>query len=209
MHVGGTLTAGARRSSSKRLNTLEPLGDGKVALPRGQLTGYLEWGPWIGQAGITSDWFYNIDPDSYDTANRLSGRSEEVYFGYNSEYVGVYLGRFNNHWSTHGQIGAFLTDNPRSLINSSFVSEAPLCHSRAFSDDWTIWGATAPTRAHRTARAPSDATSSSIGSTGVQYRGSRSRSWKEKFTTAPPPASRSATSFHSTPFSSKVQTCPV
>lgn len=120
MRVGGVATAGARRSSSKRLNVLEPVGDGEPALPRVQLQGYLEWGPWIGQAGSTFDWFYETDPDGLDTARRLYGRSEEVYVGYNSERVDVYLGRFDNHWSMHDHRGAFLTDNPRSFDQIQF-----------------------------------------------------------------------------------------
>ena len=115
VHVGGTATAGLRRSSSERLNVLEPLGDGKPALPRLHLGGYMEWGPWIGQAGMTIDWFYDIDPDGLDTVNRLSGRCEEVYLGYNGGRVGAYLGRFDTHWGLHDRRGAVLTDNPRSF----------------------------------------------------------------------------------------------
>lgn len=120
MHVGGTLTAGARRSSSKRLNVLDPKGDAEPVLPRIQVIGYLEWGPWIGQAGATFDRFYETDPDGLDAANRLQSRSEEVYVGYNSKYVEVYLGRFDNHWSIHGRRGSFLTDNPRSFDQIQF-----------------------------------------------------------------------------------------
>ena len=115
MRVGGTATAGLRRSSSERLDVLEPLGDGKPALPRLHLDGYMEWGPWIGQAGMTIDWFYDIDPDGLDTVNRLYGRSEQVYLGYNGSRVGAYLGRFDTHWALHDRQGGLLTDNPRSF----------------------------------------------------------------------------------------------
>jgi hypothetical protein len=120
MRVGGTVTAGARGSSSERLNVLNPAGDADPALPRAQVTGYLEWGPWIGQAGATFDRFYETDPDGLDVARRLQSRSEEVYVGYNSSYVDVYLGRFDNHWSVHGRRGGFLTDNPRSFDQVQF-----------------------------------------------------------------------------------------
>jgi hypothetical protein len=115
MRVGGVFTAGARRSSSRRLNVLEPLGDGAPLLPRAQINGYMEWGPWIGQAGATFDRFYDVDPDGLDTAKKLMTRSEEVYLGYNGRLIDVYLGRFDNHWSLHGRRGALLTDNPRSF----------------------------------------------------------------------------------------------
>lgn len=120
MRVGGVATVGARRSSSERLNVVEPLGEGKPALPRVQLQGYMEWGPWIGQAGGTFDWFYDVDPDGLDTARRLYGRSEEVYAGYHGDRVDVYVGRFDNHWSIHDQKGGFLTDNPRSFDQVQF-----------------------------------------------------------------------------------------
>jgi hypothetical protein len=120
MRVGGVVTAGVRRSSSRRLNVLDPKGDAEPALPRIQAAGYLEWGPWIGQAGATFDRFYETDPDGLDLARRLQSRSEEVYVGYNSRYVDVYLGRFDNHWSTHGRRGGFLTHNPRSFDQIQF-----------------------------------------------------------------------------------------
>ena len=120
MRVGGTVAAGLRRSSSERLNVLEPLGDGKPALPRLHLDGYLEWKNWIGQAGVTSDWFYDIDPDGLDTVNRLYGRSEQVYLGYNSRRVDVYLGRFNTHWGLHDRRAGLLSDNPRSFDKVQF-----------------------------------------------------------------------------------------
>ena len=113
--VGGVATAGARRSSSRRLNVLEPLGDGEPALPRVGLRGYAEWGPWIGQGGATFDLFYDVDPDGLDMARRLYGRSEEVYFGYNGRRLQAYLGRFDNQWALHDRIGGLLTDNPRSF----------------------------------------------------------------------------------------------
>jgi hypothetical protein len=120
MRVGGLVTAGARRSSSDRLNVLEPTGDGEPLLPRIRVTGYLEWGSWIGQAGATFDEFYETDPDGLDATRRLRSRSEEVYVGYNSKYVEVYLGRFANHWSVHDRRGGFLTDNPRSFDQIQF-----------------------------------------------------------------------------------------
>jgi hypothetical protein len=115
MRVGGLFSAGARHSSSERLNVDNPLGEGEDILPRGKLNSYLEWKNWIGQAGVTFDWFYDIDPDGLDTVNRLYIRSEEAYFGYNSKMVDIYVGRFDNHWSLYDRQGAFLTDNPRSF----------------------------------------------------------------------------------------------
>jgi hypothetical protein len=115
MRVGGLFSGGARHSSSDRLNVINPSGSGEILLPRGKLNGYLEWKNWIGQAGITFDWFYDIDPDGLDTANRLYIRSEETYFGYNGNRIELYVGRFDNQWSTYGRRGAFLTDNPRSF----------------------------------------------------------------------------------------------
>ena len=115
MRVGGLFEPGVRRSSSERLNVDDPLGEGKPLLPRGRLNSYLEWKNWIGQAGVTFDWFYDIDPDGLDTARRLYIRSEDTYFGYNGEKLEVLVGRFNNHWSVFGRQGGFLTDNPRSF----------------------------------------------------------------------------------------------
>lgn len=115
MQVGARVMLGARRSSSQRMNVLEPLGEGGAPLPRGQAHGYMEWGPWIAQAGVTYDWFYENDPDGLDTVKRFQMRSEEVYLGYHRKFVDFRLGRFDNHWSLHDRRGAFLTDNPRSF----------------------------------------------------------------------------------------------
>ncbi|MFO8098983.1 MAG: hypothetical protein R6T83_05090 [Salinibacter sp.] len=120
LRVGGRATAGLRRSSSERLSVLEPVGDGERALPRLRLDGTLEAGNWIGQAGMTIDWFYKVDPDGLDTVNRLYGRSEQVYLGYNGDHVGAYLGRFDTHWALHDRQGSLLTDNPRAFDQLQF-----------------------------------------------------------------------------------------
>lgn len=120
MRVGGLFEGGARHSSSDRLNVIDPAGDGEILLPRGKVNGYMEWKNWIGQAGFTFDWFYDIDPVGLDTADRLYIRSEETYLGYNGDRVEFYVGRFDNHWSTYGRQGAFLTDNPRSFDQIQF-----------------------------------------------------------------------------------------
>lgn len=115
LRVGGLFEAGAQRSSSERLNVEDPLGEGKPILPRAKVNSYLEWENWIGQAGITFDWFYDIDPDGLDTVYRLYTRSEEAYFGYNGDIFDIYVGRFDNHWSIWDRQGGFLTDNPQSF----------------------------------------------------------------------------------------------
>jgi len=120
MRVGGVVTAGGRGSNTDRLNVLEPLGDGRPPPHRVQGTSYLEWGPWIAQAGATMDGFYESDPDGISAAGRFNVRSEEVYVGYNSTYVDVYLGRFDNHWALHDRRGGLLTDNPRSFDQLQF-----------------------------------------------------------------------------------------
>ena len=120
IRAGGIFTGGLRGSSTDRLNVLEPRGDGDPTLHRAQFTPYLEWGPWIAQAGATVDRFYEADPDGISTAGRFDVRSEEAYVGYNSTYVDVYLGRFDNHWALHDRRGGLLTDNPRSFDQLQF-----------------------------------------------------------------------------------------
>ncbi|MDZ7691029.1 MAG: hypothetical protein U5K69_07805 [Balneolaceae bacterium] len=120
MRVGVVFDGGARHSSSGRLDVIDPGEEGKPILPRGRLNGYLEWNRWIGQAGVTFDWFYDIDPVGLDVANRLYTRSEETYLGYNGERIDLYIGRFDNNWSLYDRRGAFLTDNPRSFDQIQF-----------------------------------------------------------------------------------------
>lgn len=115
MRVGGFIEPGLRRSSSERLNVIDPLGEGKPVLPRARFNGYMEWKNWIGQAGATFDWFYDIDPDGLDTGDRLYMRSEGGYFGYDGNILDLHVGRFDNHWSVYDQPGTFLTDNPQSF----------------------------------------------------------------------------------------------
>jgi hypothetical protein len=115
MRIGGVFKGSLRHSSSERLDVDNPLGDGKAALPRAQLMGYMEWENWIGQSGLTFDLFYDVDPDGLDVVRHLYTRSEETYLGYNGDLLDVYVGRFDNHWSQYGRQGGFLTDNPRSF----------------------------------------------------------------------------------------------
>jgi len=115
MRVGGYIAGGGRKSSSGRLNVINPAYEAKPLLPRAEFQSYLEWKNWIGQAGITFDWFYDVDPDGLDTVYRLYMRSEETYFGYNGDIIDLYVGRFDNHWSVFDRRGAFLTDNPQSF----------------------------------------------------------------------------------------------
>ena len=113
--VGGSIETGARRSSSARLNVINPAGKSKPLLPRTEFKAYMEWEKLVGQAGATFDWFYDVDPVGLDVADRLYIRSEDAYFGYNSKYFDLYVGRYSNHWSVFDQQGAFLTSNPRSF----------------------------------------------------------------------------------------------
>lgn len=121
MRVGATFEGGARRSSSGRLDVINPGSEAKPILPRVELKSYLEWKNWIGQAGVTFDWFYDVDPVGLDQGRRLYMRSEDVYFGYNSEKLDIYVGRFNNHWSVFDRQGGFLTDNARSFDQIQFT----------------------------------------------------------------------------------------
>jgi len=121
MRVGGYIAGGARKSSSGRLNVVDPGSEAKPILPRAEFRSYLEWKNWIGQAGLTFDWFYDQDPVGLDQGRRLYMRSEEAYLGYNSKRVDLYVGRFDNHWSLFGRQGGFLTDNPRSFDQIQFT----------------------------------------------------------------------------------------
>ena len=113
--VGGSIATGVKRSSSARLNVINPAGKSKPVLPRTEFKAYMEWDKLVGQAGATFDWYYDVDPVGLDVADRLYIRSENTYFGYNSKYFDLYVGRYGHHWSVFDQQGAFLTSNPRSF----------------------------------------------------------------------------------------------
>ena len=119
--VGGALTAGARRSSSARLSALNPQGDATTpALSHARLRAFAAAGDWVGQVGVTHDLFFEEDPDGLDVGRRLRARSGDAYLGYHGDLVGVTVGRFDNHWSRHGQAGMMLSDNPHPFDQIRF-----------------------------------------------------------------------------------------
>lgn len=118
--VGGALQPGIRVSSHDRLDPLRYLDGEDVTLEAAGLNLYpnvagqifLMHGPLVAQAGLRFDVYYRDDPDGLNASNRLIVRNEDVYAGYGSRYVSIYLGRFRHHWAPPGADALLLSENP-------------------------------------------------------------------------------------------------
>lgn len=122
---GISLEAGVRAANSDSLLVLRERDDEFYVYPNATITGYMERGPLIAQAGLRHDVFYDQDPIGIDAVRRLYIRSEDAYLGFQNNYLKVYIGRFQNHWAAPGRASVILSDNARSFdqLNITFGSD--------------------------------------------------------------------------------------
>jgi hypothetical protein len=106
---GAMLAAGARASTSLRLDPLRPTGDAK-AWPRWQGGAWVESGPVAAEARLLGDMYYNDDPDGIDPGQRRGGRSDLAYVSADFPVASVVLGRLARNWFLPGTGGMMVSD---------------------------------------------------------------------------------------------------
>ena len=113
--VGYTFMFGADLINSKRMDVLRPTGDETKFYWHGAVfTGYLEAGPTVAELFAFHSRYYDEDPDGLDSALRLKARSEHSYVGWSRRWFSAYVGRWDLHWSTLGDVSTILSNNARS-----------------------------------------------------------------------------------------------
>ena len=113
--IGYQVAFAANTINSDRIDMMRPLGDALNFYWYGTVaSAYIDTGPVVGEMGLYHNRFYENDPDGFDTALRLWGRSEHSYAGYNSRWASVYAGRWDVHWSVPGQTAVAVSNNARS-----------------------------------------------------------------------------------------------
>lgn len=122
---GFNIQAGSYLGNSRRQNMLRALGNDVFTYPAVDFGGYIEADPFIAKLGLQHNLYFIRDPDGLDAANRLYIRSEDVYLGYNGDWLQVYIGRFNNQWGPFGETSTILSTNSYSFdqINIRFGSD--------------------------------------------------------------------------------------
>lgn len=110
--VGLEVGGGVRAADSRRLDPLRPVGDDLEAQPYARGRFYLEGRGFVGELGLRMDRYYNNDVDGIDLARRLNMRNVDTYVGYRHRWASLYAGRFNHHWSLHGEAAGLISMNP-------------------------------------------------------------------------------------------------
>ncbi|MEL6613032.1 MAG: capsule assembly Wzi family protein, partial [Bacteroidota bacterium] len=79
------------------------------------LNAWMAYGDVIAQTGGQANSVLNEDPDGLDVVLRRVSRVEDSYVGYGGKHVGLYVGRYAQHWGIPGQTALLLSDNPRTF----------------------------------------------------------------------------------------------
>ncbi|MEL6771794.1 MAG: capsule assembly Wzi family protein [Bacteroidota bacterium] len=79
------------------------------------LNAWMAYGDVIAQTGGQANSVLNEDPDGLDVVLRRVSRVEDSYVGYGGKRVGLYVGRYAQHWGIPGQTALLLSDNPRTF----------------------------------------------------------------------------------------------
>ena len=106
---GGLVAAGARGSTSKRIDVLRPLGDAG-AWPRYNLGAWFEAGPLSAELRLLGDTHFNDDPDGLDPGVR----SDNAYVAADFSVGRISAGRFKRNWSVLGTEGLMISGHATS-----------------------------------------------------------------------------------------------
>ncbi|MEL7362090.1 MAG: capsule assembly Wzi family protein [Bacteroidota bacterium] len=79
------------------------------------LNAWMAYGDVIAQTGGQANSVLNEDSDGLDVVLRRVSRVEDSYVGYGGKRVGLYVGRYAQHWGIPGQTALLLSDNPRTF----------------------------------------------------------------------------------------------
>ena len=106
---GTWLEAGARASTSGRVDPLRPCGDDAHAWPYGRVSGWVTARSVAAELTLREDTYLADDPDGLDPQRRV-GRSETAYLAAAVPFGTVAVGRFARNWSRLGTRGLLVSD---------------------------------------------------------------------------------------------------
>ncbi|MAL16112.1 MAG: hypothetical protein CL670_11970 [Balneola sp.] len=121
--IGAEFSSTPVFSDTERLDPINPLNQNLYIYPSATLTGYMEKENFVGQFSFRHDYYYDQDPDGFDSAKRLFIRAEDSYVGYQKPGVKVMLGRYNHHWGKFGEASSIISTNARSFDNLNISLE--------------------------------------------------------------------------------------
>ena len=146
---GLEISAGARASTSARLDPLRPTG-GKDAWPWYSLGGWATTGPVTAEVRLHGDNYLNQDPDGLDPGQRRGGRSDHAYVAADFPVGSIFLGRIDRNWSVGGTRGLLVSDVTTSYPQLGFELRAGRFSLRSFTGELeTLGGLKRYVAAHR------------------------------------------------------------
>ena len=108
---GLRFTAGARASTSQRLDVLRPVGNEGI-WPRYSAAVWVESGHLALETRVLGDLYLNDDPDGLSLGQGLGGRSDNAYLSLQLPHSAVTIGRLQRNWSALGTRGLMVSADP-------------------------------------------------------------------------------------------------
>lgn len=132
---GVMAAAGARASTSGRLDVLRPAGTDGDIWPWYNLGGWLEAGPVVGEMRLLGDTYLTDDPDGLDPGQRRGGRTDHAYVAADFPVASVLVGRIKNNWSRVGTSGLLASDVATAYPQLGFELRAWRFTLRSFNGE--------------------------------------------------------------------------
>lgn len=123
IYLYGMLEGGFDLNNTLNGNGLRPQAHKPFFIPNGASNLYAEKDHFAAQMGLRHNLFYDMDRRGINSLSRYYVRNEDYFIGFNSDFVDIYAGRYENLWAPYGETSTVLGTNPRSYDHLSISLE--------------------------------------------------------------------------------------
>jgi hypothetical protein len=131
---GAMVAAGARASTSQRLDPLRPTGDEDV-WPWLNAGVWVEAGPVVGEVRLLGDTYLTDDPDGLDPGQRRGARTDHAYVAADFPVASLIVGRLKRNWSRTHTNGLMVSDVSTAYPQLGFELRAWRFALRSFTGE--------------------------------------------------------------------------
>jgi hypothetical protein len=131
---GAMVAAGARASTSQRLDPLRPTGEEDV-WPWLNAGAWVEAGPVVGEVRLLGDTYLSDDPDGLDPGQRRAARTDHAYVAADFPVASLIVGRLKRNWSRTHTNGLMVSDVSTAYPQLDFELRAWRFALRSFTGE--------------------------------------------------------------------------